>query len=413
MPRYAWLLLFLVFTLETSCGINRAAVTKAELVETLSPDAINALAKVLFRPLPAPKAKLGVDSWLISFRSVYPDGAPATVTAQLFVPRFTDAAVRPLYVFAAGSTGLTAACRPSREHIAGIHWGLYRTHVLAFAGQGVVGVLPDYMGFADKGRLQPFYSAVAEGRMMLDTIRAVRAFLSGRPGGERGTRPAGAGIRGFTVFVAGFSQGGHAAFAAADLRSSYAPEVSLSGVIGYGPAADVIAMFREFPVDAPMAIYTYARMYGEKRFDPAAILLPQWAETLEDDVTRQCIGGMQAYYPWAPRELFRKRFADALISGTLAAAYPSIDRILRENSTGLGRHRVPALILEGTDDVVVSVKSQTAFVKELRGSGSVVRLVVYKQARHDTRQVGFSEALGWMKTITRGNPPPSGTVTRP
>ncbi len=421
-----WLLLLFSFITGISFCHGRAegrpvAVTKAELVETFSPASINSLARELFKPLPAPKARLSVDSWLISFHSKYPDGSPALIMAQVFIPHFTDSAARPLYVFATGSTGLTAACRPSREHIAGIRWGLYRTHVLTFAGQGMIGVLPDYMGFADKGRLQPFYSAVAEGRMMLDTVRAVRTFLShGAPAGGSGAAPGsssgavpGGRVRGVSTFVAGFSQGGHAAFAAADLRASYAPDVQLSGVIGYGPAADVVTLFREFPVDAPMAIYTYSSMYGRKRFDPAVILQPQWAEALEDDVTRQCIGGMQAYYPWTPREMYRKEFADALLSGKLPTAYPSIYKVLRENSTGLAGHRVPALILEGTDDVVVSVPSQTAFANALRRHGSAVQLSIYKGARHDTRQRGFTEALAWMQTITRGGRPPSGTTTRP
>ncbi len=376
-------------------------LTSATLVETLSPGAIDTLAAVLFEPLAAPKALLTVDSWLLTFKSVYPDGAPATITAQLFIPRLTGTAPCALYVFGSGSTGITAACRVSREHIAGIRWGLYRTHVLTWAGQGVVGVLPDYMGFADKGRLQPFYSAVAEGRVMLDTVRAVRTFLS--------THPASAtGIESLKPFVAGFSQGGHAAFAAADLEATYAPDVSLSGVIGYGPAADVTTLFREFPVDAPMAIYTYAKMYGTAQFDPAKILLPEWADTLEDDVTRQCIGGMQAYYPWKPREMFRTEFADALMAGTLTEKYPSIDRIIRENSTGLTGHKVPALILEGTEDVVVSVHSQTAFAEALRRKGSAVQVSIYKGVRHDTRQAGFREAFAWMAARVAGRTPPSG-----
>jgi acetyl esterase/lipase len=403
-----FLALVLPFVL-LSCGTRAehektVPILDGELLETLAPASIDELVAVLFDPLPAPKAKLSVDSWLITFQSVYPDGAPATVTAQLFIPRYEDADNRPLYVFASGSTGLTAACRVSREHIAGIRWGLYRTHVLAFAGQGCIGILPDYMGFADKGRLQPFYSAVAEGRMMLDAVRAVRTFL--------GKHPA-QGVRGFTPFVAGFSQGGHAGFAAADLKATYAPDVPLAGVIGYGPAADVLTLFREFPVDAPMAIYTYSRMYGKDRFDPSLILRPEWADTLEDDVTRQCIGGMQAYFPWTPRELFLPAFADALLAGTLSKTYPSIETILRENSTGLGGHRIPALILEGTDDIVVSVKSQTAFAQALRDRGSAVQLSIYRGSRHDTRQVGFLEALEWMRSIVRGVRPPSADVSRP
>ena len=53
MPRYAHLLLTLIFCVGAFCGVARApaapvAVTKAELVETLSPAAINGLARELF-----------------------------------------------------------------------------------------------------------------------------------------------------------------------------------------------------------------------------------------------------------------------------------------------------------------------------------------------------------------------------
>jgi acetyl esterase/lipase len=208
------------------------------------------------------------------------------------------------------------------------------------------------------------------------------------------------------VFVSGFSQGGHAIFAAADLERAYAPEVRLSGIIGYGPTTDLEALFREFPVAAPMAIYTYSRLYGTDRFDPKLMLQERWASSLANDVTRQCVGGMQQYYPWAARELFTPAFADALFAGELAGKYPEIHRILKENSAGLSRHRVPSLILQGTDDIVVRPASQEKFVRQLCKAGSAVRYVVY-QGRHDTRQVGYWEALEWMRALADGKAPPS------
>jgi acetyl esterase/lipase len=369
-------------------------------VETLSPADIDRLAAVLFTDVKAPKAIFTVDAFLLRVESTYLDGKPTPVTVQVFVPRYEDKAKRSVYVFAPGSTGLRDACRPSREHIAGIHWGLYRTHVLAHVGQGSIGVLPDYMGFGDPdpAHLQPYMHAAAEGRMMLDVARAIERFI-----GET----AKATVSGTSLFFSGFSQGGHAAFAAADMRARYAREVRIAGIIGYGPSTDIIAMFREFPMVAPMAIYTYSKIYGADRFDPSAILAPRWARSLEKDVMRQCVGGMQSYYPSSPRELFRAEFADALLKGTLEQVYPEIFAILRENSTGLSGHRVPSLILEGSDDVVVSVKSQEAFVRELCRTGSVVRYSLYKGRRHDTRQIGFGEAREWMEQITRGEKPES------
>jgi acetyl esterase/lipase len=384
-------------------ALEPGALTSVEKVETLSPADVDRLVAELFDGASGarqPAAAFTVDCYTLRFQSLYQDDSPASATAQLFLPRTGEPGTPELmYLFAPGSTGLVNNCRPSREHIAGIHWGLYRSHVLAFAGQGLVGLLPDYLGFGDPGRLQPYMSAVAEGRLVLDAVRAARRFLEQAAGGHlpRG-KPS--------VFVSGFSQGGHAIFAAADLERSYAPEVRLSGIIGYGPSTDLEALFREFPVSAPMVIYTFSRMYGTQRFDPARILQDRWARSLEHDVTRQCIGGMQQYYPWAARELFTPAFADALFAGKLRDLYPEIYRILRENSPGLTRHRAPCLILQGTDDVVVRPASQARFVRQLCQAGSPVKYVVYK-GRHDTRQVGYWEALDWMRALAAGKPSPS------
>jgi acetyl esterase/lipase len=154
-----------------------------------------------------------------------------------------------------------------------------------------------------------------------------------------------------------------------------------------------------------MVIYTYWSIYGRDRFDPSRILLPRWVETLAKDVTRQCIGGIQEYYPWSPRKLFRPDFADALLGNRLADEYPEIHRILLENSSGLSGHRIPALILQGTDDVVVSMSSQEAFVRKLCRTGCPVQYILFKGSRHDTRQIGFVEAQRWIERLTLGGKP--------
>jgi acetyl esterase/lipase len=374
-------------------------LTGVELVETLAPAEVDRIVTVLFEKARMPTAAYPIDCYTLRFQSRYPDDSPAPATAQLFVPRSPAPELPAVYLFAPGSTGLINSCRPSREHIAGIRWGLYRSHVLAFAGQGLLGVLPDYLGFADPGRLQPYMSSKAEAHLVLDAVRAARRFLEGSAGGRlpRGKPP---------VFVSGFSQGGHAAFAAADLQRAYAPEARIAGIIGYGPSTDMQALFREFPVVAPMAIYTYSQLYGTERFDPALILGARWLGSLAHDVTRQCVGGMQQYYPWSARELFTPDFSDALFARRLEERYPEIHRILQENSPGLTRHRVPSLILQGTDDVVVTPASQEEFVRRLCQAGNPVRYVVY-HGRHDTRQVGFWEALEWIRALADGQQAPS------
>lgn len=341
----------------------------------------------------SPDALYEVDVYWVSFETTDLDGSAAEVRAQLFVPVLDDPEILPLYVFGPGSTGLVNPCRPSREHIAGIRWGLYRAHVVSHVAQGAIGVLPDYVGFEDAARIQPYFVAVSEGRMMLDAVRAAQRFYRTNP------TPA---IPSPRAILAGYSQGGHAAFAAADLRATYAPELQLGGIIGYGATTDMRALFLEFVVSAPLVIHVYSQLYGTQQFNPRAILQDRWADSLSEDVTTQCIGGIQSYYPWDPAELYRPAFLRALRNDELERAYPRIHEVLRANSTGLTGHGVPALLLQGTEDIVVREASQARFARRLCGQGSRVLYRVFEGARHDTRQIGFNEVRDWMRERVRG-----------
>jgi len=369
-----------------------------------SAEEVNATTGSLFEGYERPPARSGVDVYWLRYESRYSDGARSVVTSQLFVPRPGDGGdpeghqetagtagadregPRDLYLFGPGSTGILDVCRPSREHVAGIYWGSYRAHTLAFAGQGMVGLLPDYMGFGDANRLQPFFHEEAGAQLMLDGVRAVRSFL--RRAGRRGID---------RVFLAGYSQGGHAAFAAADYRERYAPDVAIDGIIGYGPTTNMHALIREFVVVAPVVAYSFRNRYGVERFDPALMLQDRWLESLDHDVTRQCIGGIQSYYPWNPYELYRGEFVESLMADELGRDFPEIDAILREQSTGLSGHGVPALILQGTHDIVVYPQSQREFVTRLRQAGSEVRYNIYENERHDVRQAAYRDVLAWIE----------------
>ncbi len=348
---------------------------------------VNSSSARLFTGGGAPTAIFDVDVYAIRYESTGLDQEPTPIYAHLFVPRYARQTTRPLYVFGAGTTGLSDGCRTSREAEAGVNWGLYRNHMLAVAGQGVIGVLPDYMYFGVPERLQAYFVPEAEGRVMLDAVRAAHAYFE-----DSGTavRPARGAV------LAGFSQGGHAIFAAADIAADYAPELRISGLIGYGPTTNIEQLFREFSVVAAPLIYTYAEIYGKERFDPALMLQDRWLENLPVDVRRLCILGLQNYYPWGPEGLFRRPFLNALRNRQLDTEFPEIHAILTENSTGLSGHGVPVLILQGGNDVVVNLQDQAEFAQELRDRGSEVEYIVYPGNRHDTRQIGFTDALNWM-----------------
>lgn len=391
--------LLVTFTFLIACAHGDAgAIVEVELDRSLSAAEIDAELPVLFEGVEPPPARYDVDIHYLDFETTDLDGGVASTRAQLFVPRLEAAEEVPLYLFAPGSTGLTHGCRASREHLINVDWGRYRIHGLAHAAQGSIVVLPDYMHSDVIGGIEPYFISSAEARVVLDAVRAARVFLDGS---DYHARPASG------AFLAGYSQGGHAVFAAADLREEYAPDIEIAGIIGYGPSTSVENLFREWTVAAPMVIYAYSRFYGEDRFDPARMLADRWLDSLSHDVMTQCIGGIQRFYPPEPGPLYRPEFTEALLGGRLADEYPDIAELMAENNAGLSGHGIPVLILAGTDDIVVFPESQTEFVTALCDLGSPVRYRIYEGARHDTRQIGFSEAVDWMRALLDGESPPS------
>lgn len=366
---------------------------------TTDPFEIQRLATPLFGRHGPPIVENAVASYRIRYLTTGLDGEPAEVVAQLFVPLIERPAGRPLYVFGSGTTGVADACAPTRESVYPHPLGQYRPYLLAYAGRGFTAIIPDYLGFNDPERLQSYFNAEAEARVMLDAVRAVEEFFASRTASQGVHR---------SVFMGGYSQGGHAAFAAADLRPVYAPELDLDGILGFGATTDVESLLREGPFYAPYIVLSYRQDYGAELFDPASVLAPRWLGGLDQAAGKMCVDIVQAHYPFDGNQMFSRSFAQSLYGHSLEQDLPGISRILNENRTGLEGHGLPALIVQGEDDVIVWTSSQTRFVRALCTQGSNVHYLRFPDVRHrETRPVAFEESIAWMRGLDRGNPPPS------
>jgi 2-dehydropantoate 2-reductase len=141
-------------------------------------------------------------------------------------------------------------------------------------------------------------------------------------------------------------------------------------------------------------------------FDPAAYLQEKWARTLEADMNRMCVDAFQKYYGFDGRRVYRPEFHSALYGHRLAELYPSLAARLAENKTGLAGHGLPALIVQGGTDFIVTSATQSLFVAALREAGSAVSYREYKGVPHKgTRQAGFMESVEWMEDVARGDAP--------
>jgi pimeloyl-ACP methyl ester carboxylesterase len=361
---------------------------------------VDVLQKVLFEAYAVPPAaRYAVDTYRVRYYSTDFDGTSAIVTGELFVPRYSARAERPLLVFGSGTTGIGDACAPSLEQWEVRHFGDYRANMLAYAGQGFIVLFPDYLGFNDPDRPQRYFSKDAEAHAMLDGIRAVFQYFAAAAHPVRPLPKA---------FIAGYSQGGHAAFAAADLQRSYAPDVSLAGLIGFGATTDVEALLREGPAYAPLIFYTYKMMYGAPDIDPSQYLADRFARTLDQDASQMCVDQFQAYYGYDGTKVYRPEFLRELSANRVATSYPSLAKRLAENRAGLTGHGLPSLVLQGATDFIVTPATQLKFVDALRKAGSAVRYISYKGVPHKgIRQAGLAESLSWMERIARGEAAPT------
>ena len=350
----------------------------------------------LFEWFPAPEPRFAADVYRLRFWSRDFDGTPAQVEATLFVPVSALPLSAPVLAFGSGTTGLGDQCAPSLEQPEIRRWGYYRANMLAYASQGIIAIFPDYLGFNDPDRPQRYFSKHAEGHLMLDSLRAARTVVEDPARAARTrVRPSEHNI------TAGYSQGGHAALAAADLLADYAPELTLSGAIGFGSTNSVETLMREAAYYAPEIIYTYLRMYGEERVRLEHLLQEQWIPTLEEDVMRMCVDEFQYFYPFDGAPLYTTEFHAALQQRRLGVEFPEFAAILDENETGLSGHGVPVLLIQGVQDIIVTPPAQREYADRLRESGSRVDLLELDGARHrHTRPAGFLPSVAFIRKVT-------------
>jgi len=355
-------------------------------------------AAVAFGAYGPPVVENAVDLWRLRFVTTGLDGAHAVVTAQVFTPVEPPRGDAPLLVYGAGTTGVAAACAPSRERLLPTPLGYYRELLAPFAGRGLAVVFPDYLGFDDPDRPQAYFVAEAEAHVLLDAARAA-AELYARSG------PIGA--LGGDVFVGGYSQGGHAAFAAADRHAAYAPELALRGAIGFAATTDVTALLATAAYYAPFVLLAYRSTYGDA-IDPAEVLAPRFVPTLAQDAGSFCVDRAQQVYPYDGAATYTAAFHQALQAGMPEAAAPAFARALAANATGLSGHGLPALLVQGGQDVIVRDATQERFRDALCAAGSAVVYAHLPLARHrDTRPAGFESTLAWVWALVAGAPPAS------
>jgi len=323
------------------------------------------------------------------------NGQTAQVYARVFVPSTGATEGLPVFAFAPGTTGIDDQCAASVEQSSKRAWGNYPSHMAAYAAQGYATVITDYEGMRDQTRMHHYMVGALEGRAVLDSVRALGNLPLTK---DRITTEQ--------VIVGGYSQGGHAAYWADEIAATYAPEIKIQGVIGFGPVTDVRRTLTDTTQGAnilwfgPYVLYSYSDWYKES-YPVDKILVPPFSSNLATDISKNCIDTNIAY--WGNKDInkvYTPQFIAAMRTGSVAAVSKAFDQRMQENLTADTKTSSNKAIFHGDlDNVVLPAQSQDA-VTRLCQLGNTVAYKRYADATHYTTMTrSYNDTINWMKAV--------------
>lgn len=193
-------------------------------------------------PLPLALSLPGIDGPLpgratrLMYKSTDANGEAVAVTGAYVEPaaKWRGDGPRPLVAVAPGTMGQGDQCAASMalEHPLQLNGqtvsvGYEDLSVYRLLLRGVAVVVTDYVGLGTTDRLHTYVNRVDGAHAVLDAVRAARSLDSASVTSDS------------RVGLFGYSQGGGAAAAAAELQPSYAPDVQLAGTYAGAPPADL------------------------------------------------------------------------------------------------------------------------------------------------------------------------------
>jgi pimeloyl-ACP methyl ester carboxylesterase len=379
-------------------------IIESQFVQRVSRDTMQAVILGFYPDTQYVEPAFDVDEYRVAYYTQAENGDPIAVQAQMYVPVSERALAAPVFVYGAGTTGLSNRCAPLLERPEESDWGNYRQYLRTYATQGFITIMPDYVGFHDDDRIQAYYVSVLQGRLALDAARAIYNLYGGD-----GSQPLD-GSGQFTafdgVFVGGYSQGGTTAFATRDIQPTYAPDIPLKGVLAYGSVTDQTHHHLTRPEFAAYRWVAWQDYYGEDKVDLNAIFADLYAPTVRSDALRMCVDEVFMFYSKDPTRLYTDGFLEAVQQRTMAENYPQLHELLELNTPGYTARDVPVLVLQAEFDETIP----PAYMAEILGrfcaiAGNEVTYKEYINRNHyETRQVAYIDTINWMVEVVNGQP---------
>jgi alpha-beta hydrolase superfamily lysophospholipase len=317
--------------------------------------------------------------WRFLYHSQTRTGQDVAVSAVAIVPiSSAPQGGREIYAWGHGTVGQGDQCAPSKDILANLP---------PYGGEqlerGGVVVATDYDGLGTPGT-PTYLDSVAEGRAMLDSIRAVAALPGvGTPG---------------PVVLAGHSQGGTAALFAGQIATEYAPELNARAAVAVAPGAELIdqaTYLRNSPY-AGIALVVADGLRAAYGLSPASFLTAEAVAdlpTVEHECSDTTIKRWQGRNPTIAAPVMR---------------LPALASLLDANSPGRIAIRVPVLLVTAGGDQQLPAALADRLQSRSCALGTSVSRRNYPGADHDSvLDTSHADVVAWIGDRLSGRVDPA------
>jgi pimeloyl-ACP methyl ester carboxylesterase len=314
------------------------------------------------------------------------DGAPTAVTGTILIPRgaWTGSGPRPVVGLAIGTHGQGQNCAASKQ-IAN-NTEIQLADAAPLLARGYVVAVSDYEGYTNGGT-HPYAVGQVLGRNVLDAVRAAREV----PGsGVEVDSP---------VALWGFSEGGSGASWAAQLASTYAPELRIEAVAAGGTPTYLAdnarfldgSLYFDFGLNAATGLdAAYPELALRERY-----LNDAGREALRVNARHdQCLTQTVAGHAFAKSATFTRGGQN--LSELLAE--PAIAEIVDAQTLGRTGFSAPTLLYWGEKDDIVPASTQRKQFDMYCGLGMQVQREVSPDLNHVQTQFSMiPKVTDWLE----------------
>ncbi|WP_019818874.1 lipase family protein [Saccharomonospora saliphila] len=337
------------------------------------------------------------DAHRIMYRSRDTHGEPIAVTGTVLVPDapWRGEGERPLVSYAPGTQGVGDDCAPSKKMRLGLEYE--GPFVAGLLNRGYALVITDYEGLGTPGT-HTYVNTGSEGHTVLDAARAAQR-LPGVDVPDAGP-----------VAIAGYSQGGGASAAAAEVQPAYAPELDVKGAYAGAPPADLAEVAPGLDGHYAAAFLGYSLLSLDTAYPELDIesLLNAEGRRMLDEVAEQCTAEALLAHAFT-------RSSDLTVDGRSLTDYLKIEPYasrVAEQRIGHRAPEVPTLVVHSKLDDIVPYGQGRQMARDWCAGGATVRFTPSLVPSHVGGMLrAYPEAVAWISDRFAGEQAPNSCPT--